>query len=191
MIELTKKEFLSRLKKKLKGLSILETRERIGFYGEIIDDKIEEGLTEEEAVAEVGSIDDIAEEIFSEVVVDKAEPERMSPWKIPLLVIGALVVWLPIYVSLVATLFAVCISLWASFVAASAVGIVAVALGCVNVFKINIIVGSATVGIGLISAGLAILLFLLCVLLTKGSIFAVKKVSLGTINCFKIRRKIT
>ena len=191
MIELTKKEFLSRLKKKLKGLSMLETRERIGFYGEIIDDKIEEGLTEEEAVAEVGSIDDIAEEIFSEVVVDKAEPERLSPWKIALLIIGAVVVWLPIYVSLVATLFAVCISLWASFVAASAVGIVAVALGCVNVFKINILVGSATVGIGLISAGLAILLFLSCILLTKGSIFAVKKVSLGTINCFKIRRKIT
>ena len=187
---MTKREFLSRLKKKLKGLSMLETRERIGFYGEIIDDKIEEGLTEEEAIAEVGSIDDIAEEIFSEVVVDKAEPERLSPWKIALLIIGA-VVWLPIYVSLVATLFAVCISLWASFVAASAVGIVAVALGCVNVFKINIIVGSATVGIGLISAGLAILLFLLCVLLTKGSIFAVKKVSLDIINCFKIRRKIT
>ncbi|MBR5538496.1 MAG: hypothetical protein IKU61_01205 [Clostridia bacterium] len=54
---MNKQEFLEELRKGLSGLPKEDVRERLNFYGEIIDDRIEEGLTEEEAVfgAFVGS----------------------------------------------------------------------------------------------------------------------------------------
>ena len=60
---MTKQEFLSRLREGLSGLPEDDIAERLTFYGEMIDDRIEDGLSEEEAVAEVGSVDDIAAQI--------------------------------------------------------------------------------------------------------------------------------
>ena len=62
---MTKKEFLAALRRKLRAVPQAELRERLGFYSEIIDDKMEEGLTEGEAVADVGNVDEIAEQIRS------------------------------------------------------------------------------------------------------------------------------
>ena len=45
---MTKKEFLSGLRKKLSGLPQEDSEERLNFYSEIIDDRVEEGLSEEE-----------------------------------------------------------------------------------------------------------------------------------------------
>ena len=45
---MTKNEFISRLRARLSGLPKDEIRERLAFYGEMIDDRIEEGLSEEE-----------------------------------------------------------------------------------------------------------------------------------------------
>ena len=56
---MNKQEFLSRLRKQLKGLE--DKEERITFYSEMIDDRMEEGLSEEEAVAAVGSLDGFGE----------------------------------------------------------------------------------------------------------------------------------
>ena len=64
---MTKHEFVSKLKDALSGLPQGDAAERIAFYVEIIDDRIEDGTTEEEAVAAAGSIDDIAEEIIAHV----------------------------------------------------------------------------------------------------------------------------
>ena len=50
---MTKAEFLSVFKKKLSALPRKEREEGLSFYTEMIDDRMEEGLSEEEAVAEV------------------------------------------------------------------------------------------------------------------------------------------
>ena len=60
---MTKEEFISELRKKLSGLPEKEIEEGLSFYCEIIDDKIEEGFSEEEAVSGVGSVDEIASQI--------------------------------------------------------------------------------------------------------------------------------
>ena len=112
---MTKKEFLSRLRKKLRKLPIAESRERIGFYSEIIDDKIEEGLSEEAAVAEAGSIDDIANQIMDEATTShkRAETKKnVSAWQIVLLIIGS-PVWLPILISIFAVVWSIVITFWA------------------------------------------------------------------------------
>ena len=49
-----KQEFLVQLRKGLSGLPQDEIEERLTFYEEMLDDRIEEGLSEEQAVLAVG-----------------------------------------------------------------------------------------------------------------------------------------
>ena len=53
-------EFLAALRARLSGLPEKEVEDRLGFYAEMIDDRVEEGLTEEEAVLQIGSVEDVA-----------------------------------------------------------------------------------------------------------------------------------
>ena len=46
-----KQEFLAQLRKGLQGLPQEDIEERLTFYSEMIDDRMEEGLSEEEAVS--------------------------------------------------------------------------------------------------------------------------------------------
>ena len=50
---MNKQEFLDALRRALSGVPLEEIEERVGFYGEMIDDRIEEGLSEVAAVAVV------------------------------------------------------------------------------------------------------------------------------------------
>lgn len=56
---MNKQEFLAALAEGLTGLPQADVEERLAFYGEMIDDRMEEGLTEEEAVKEAGPVQDI------------------------------------------------------------------------------------------------------------------------------------
>ena len=59
---MNKTEFLAALERALSGLPEQDVQERLAFYGELIDDRVEEGLSEEEAVKERGSVDEIAKQ---------------------------------------------------------------------------------------------------------------------------------
>ena len=60
---MNKKDFFEKLRECLTGLPESDLEERISFYEEIIDDKMDEGLSEEEAVAELGSVEQIIAQI--------------------------------------------------------------------------------------------------------------------------------
>ena len=62
-----KQEFLRRLRQGLSGLPREELEDRLIFYSEIIDDHMEEGLSEEQAVLAVGPIGEIVEQVLGEV----------------------------------------------------------------------------------------------------------------------------
>lgn len=112
---MNKKRFLTALKKRLYKLPYREIRERINFYSEIIDDRIEEGLTEEEAVADVGSVEEIAKQILSDENYNgdiKTRKKAVSPWQIVLLIVGS-PVWLPILIAIFVVIWSIVISLWA------------------------------------------------------------------------------
>ena len=50
---MNKKEFLSELQSKLCGLPQKDVDEHLSFYSEAIDDRIEDGLSEEEAEEQI------------------------------------------------------------------------------------------------------------------------------------------
>ena len=112
---MTKKEFLSALRRRLRGLSALELRERMDFYSEIIDDKIEEGLSECDAVADVGDVDDIAAQILAERTPNiqvKTRKNDVSAWQMALLIIGS-PIWFSILIAVFAVMWSVVITIWA------------------------------------------------------------------------------
>lgn len=75
---MNKEAFLLKLRKELSGLPQDELAERLTFYSEIIDDRIEEGLSEEEAVAAVGSVDEIVMQSIGEVPFTKIAKEKIK-----------------------------------------------------------------------------------------------------------------
>ena len=107
---MNKQQFFVQLQKKLKRLPKRETRERINFYSEMIDDRMEEGLSEEEAVSAVGDIDQIVEQITEEVNTANVNPpkRKFRAWEIVLLVLGS-----PLWLALLIVAFAVAILVYA------------------------------------------------------------------------------
>ena len=188
---MTKQEFLELLKLKLSGLPQGDVEERLSFLSEMIDDRMEEGLSESEAVAAIGSADEISTQIISEFPLSKIVKQRASTkvklrvWEIVLLCLGApiwlslLAVVLSIVISVYAVLWSVLLCLWA--VPASLAGgfIAGITAGVVFIVTQSVATGIALIGLGLLCAGLAIFSVLGCIAATKGTVYLSKKIFLG------------
>ncbi|MFQ8584250.1 MAG: DUF1700 domain-containing protein [Holdemania massiliensis] len=67
---MSKKEFLEKLEHKLHLLKQDEIQDILDEYSGYIDNKLQEGKTEDEAVADFGNLDDLAREILSAYKID-------------------------------------------------------------------------------------------------------------------------
>lgn len=196
-----KQEFLARLRQGLSGLPQSDVEERLSFYEEMIDDRMEEGLSEEAAVAEIGPVQEIVDQIVAETPLTKLVREKMRPkhtlraWEIVLLVLGSpiwlslLVAALAVVLSFYGVIWSVILSLWAveAALALSAVG--GVVLGAVLSCQGNALPVLAVIGAGLACAGLSIFLFFGCKEVTRGILSLTGKLVLGVKNCFVKREE--
>lgn len=201
---MNKSEFLAELRSRLVGLPQNEIEERISFYSEMIDDRVEEGATEEDAVAGIGSIDEIVAQILEDVPLwsivkekvkkkrEKTEKKRRSlkAWEIVLIVLG-FPVWLPLLIaafavilSLYVVLWSVIISLWAVFVSLAACGLAGIVAGVGYAIFVKPIDGILLVAAGLVCSGLAIFAFIGCKAATKGTARLTKKMIFGIKHLF-------
>lgn len=176
---MNKNEFIFALREKLSKFPKVEVDERISFYSEIIDDYIEDGLTEDEAVSKIGSIDKIVEQISSEIPLSKIVLNNVKPgrklrvWEIILLVLGA-PIWLSLLVGIAAGLISVFAGLWAGVISIFGVsfgfmigGILGAILGILFIFIKSLTEGLIMVGAGLVIAGVGMLLLPLAKLLSQ------------------------
>ena len=189
-------EFLLSLEKALSGLPREELNEHIDFYNEIIEDKIEEGLSEEEAVSEIGPVEEIVSQVISEtsltkLVKGKIKPKRkLKAWEIILLALASpawlslLIAAFAVILSVYITVWAVVISLWAVFVSLIGCAFGCVASGVVFACNGNIPTGIAAIGTAFVCAGLSIFMFFVCRIATKGVGLLTKKTIIGIKNCF-------
>lgn len=116
---MTKKEFLRRLKRGLSPLDRYERQRISDYYAEMIDDRIECGKTEEEAVEEIGSPETIARNTLSEAGIEAIEGEswfRKSDGKIKTVWIVLLIVGSPLWFGLACGLFGILIGLFGAAV---------------------------------------------------------------------------
>ena len=186
---MNKEEFLSELRKKLQGLPSNDIDERVDFYSEMIDDRVEEGKTEEEAIEDLGGTDEVVRRITSETPIGKLVKERIKPkrslrgFEIALLIIG-FPIWLPLLIVFGVLILVAFILLWVLVIVTYSVEIAfigALITGLVGGFA-SLAASEPNLGgfaIAVLGAGLALVFLFVCYLATKLSIKITKSVILG------------
>ena len=76
---MTKQEFLRALWNKLSALPSEDVGRALDYFSEMIDDRMESGLTEEEAVAAIGSVDDAVAKIAVELPKRESVQSTAAP----------------------------------------------------------------------------------------------------------------
>lgn len=193
---MTKLQFILALQQKLSGLPQDEVQDRLNFYAEMIEDRMEEGMPEDEAVAAVGAVDQVADQItadipFMKIVKEKVKPKRKrNAWEITLLAAGS-PVWVPLLIAAVAVIFslyismwAIVISLWAVFASFAICAVAGVLFGIVFAISSNMYGGLMTVAAGFVCAAFAIFLFYGCKAATKGTAVLAKMMVLAVKKSF-------
>ena len=188
---MNKQEFITTLYNRLSGLPQQDIDNSIEFYSEMIDDRIEEGLTEEEAVSEIGCIDDVVSQIMSEIPLTKLVKEKVKPkqslkaWEIVLLVLSS-PIWLSILIAIFAIVFSVYITIWSIIISFYAIALSLAVCGITLLIGIlgyiiwgNLALSFCMFGAGLVLIGLSILLFLGTTMLAKGFCILTKKMFIG------------
>jgi len=105
-----KQEFLEQLGQALSGLPEQDRKERLAFYGEMIDDRLEEGIPEEEAVSGIGTPGEIAAQVIDETPLPRIVREKVrsgrhrSGGEILLLILG-FPLWFPLLIAAFAVIF--------------------------------------------------------------------------------------
>ena len=197
-----KEVFLSKLESGLSGLPREDISERLTFYGEMIDDRIEDGLSEADAVAEIGSVDSVIEQILADTPLKKLVRERVKPtrslkaWEIVLIVLSS-PVWLSLLIAAVAVVAAVYIvlwsvdlTLWAIDASAAALAVGGVLSGMIFLMQGNTTTSVALIGAGIFFAGLTVFCTYGCIAGTKGIVLLTEKTAIGIKALFVRKGKV-
>ena len=191
-----KKEFLWRLMDGLSGLPMDDIDRSLDYYSEMIDDRMEDGLSEEEAVAALGPVGEICSQILAETPLSRLVKEAVRPkrklraWEIILLVLGS-PVWVPLVAAAVIVVASVYLSVWAVLLSLYAADLAVAVTGLAGgVALVRMLMAGQTaegilfLGAGLVCIGLAILLFFGMNQLTKGLVWVTKRALLALKNSF-------
>lgn len=197
---MSKNEFLKELESRLNGLPSEDIKERVAFYEEMINDRLEEGKSEEEALKEIGTVDEIVEQITKETPLVKLVKERVKPkrriqaWEIILIAVG-FPLWLPLLITAFALIMVAYILVWTLVIvtytvelATSVAGLAAIIAGAAAFFS-----GAHWYGVGLAAGGLmcigfSILFIFACIGATKASISLTRCIILSIKKKFVSRR---
>ena len=174
---MNKQEFLKNLRSSLSNLPQEEIEERIIFYSEMIDDRIEEGLSEEEAVSAVSTVDETLTQSTNEQPTPTSTPKtkrKLRSWEIILLILGS-PIWFSLLIAVFAVVIAIYVSLWSAFVAVAGSALSCIVVGVGLACTGKALMGVASIGVGIALAGLSIFFFYGSLAATKGSIFLTKK----------------
>ena len=161
---MTRTQFLEGLRQELNGLPKQEIEQTLHYYTEIIADRMEEGMTEEQAVAKMEPMHVIAKRVLTDFKGNTMTKRKVSGFLIALLILG-FPLWFPLILTgavlmvvvltlvwvLVLTLWSICLGLFSGGMAA-----------IVTLFIGNYHSGLpfvAQTGLGMAAMGLSIFLF--------------------------------
>lgn len=167
---MTKIEYLAKLKRALRVVKSDERSKSLAYFSEVIDDRMEDGISEEEAISELESIEAAASRIIAEAEAQGQLKPKRSVLQIVLIVLG-FPLWFPLLLTvaivvivmyclvwvLIGVLFAVCLSL--------TIG------GIASIFALffsgSFMAAFACLGAGLVCVGLGIALFMPSLFFTR------------------------
>ena len=143
---MTRDEFLGRLVELLACLPEDQVEETKAFYAEAIADRMEDGMSEEEAVAAMGVPGEVAEATLDDLpAVPRAiaRTRRRSTALLWVLTIVGSPVWVPLLVAFVAVALSVYACIW---VLALCVWVIAAAIGAAGVSCLALAVPGVAIG---------------------------------------------
>ena len=143
---MTRDEFLGRLGELLACLPAEQVEETKAFYAEAIADRMEDGMSEEEAVAAMGTPGEVAEATLDDLpAVPRAiaRTRRRSTALLWVLTIVGSPVWAPLLAAFAAVAVTVYICIW---VLALCVWVIAAALGAVGAVSLALVAAGVAVG---------------------------------------------
>lgn len=197
---MNKQEYLEAIRSRISAMPADDVNRFMDYYSEMIDDRVEDGLSEEEAVADMGSPDAAVEQILEDMPLTKLVKEKIKPkhelkaWEVVLIVLGS-PMWIPLLITALVLLltlwivaFALLISFYAvvlSFVAAGIGGLIcAIPLFIANSpYTAVLMLGAALIGIGIA------ILFVVSVKPVTVGIFKVCKASVNGIKRMFVKEK--
>lgn len=175
---MTKQLFLNELSAALHGLPREERYRTLSYYDELIDDRVEDGQSEEEAVESLGSPEQIAREILGEEEPPVSTGTGRKVWLIILLVLvfpfwgslllAAAIVLLCVYICLFLPAFVLGVMALA-FLAGALIGVVGTPF---LIWDVGLLTGGLPAG--LFQLGMSVALLGLAVLSALGFYFTGK-----------------
>lgn len=197
---MNKQEYLESIRSRISAMPADDVNRFMDYYSEMIDDRVEDGLSEEEAVADMGSPDAAVEQILEDMPLTKLVKEKIKPkhelkaWEVVLIVLGS-PVWIPLLITaavLWLTLWIVAFALLISFYAvvlSFAVAGIGGLICTIPLFIANspytavLMLGAALIGIGIA------ILFVVSVKPVTVGIFKVCKASVNGIKRMFVKEK--
>ena len=188
-----KDEFLQKLKDEISIYPYEETKKSLEYYEEMINDRLEEGMTEDEAVASLGSVEDIAEQIKCELPIttivkqkayEKTKGEKIPSWVIILLILGC-PLWISLIFSIGATILAIYVSIWSVALVLWVIDFVVGIISVISFFSVFVMLIRGSIASSVIFLGLSILCAGLAIFLYLASFFVSKGIAYGTYWLFK------
>jgi uncharacterized membrane protein len=161
---MTRKQFLDGLKQELRGLPQREIEQTLHYYTEIIADRMEEGMTEEEAVAKMEPMHVIARRVAADFKGAAAPRAKISGFMIAMIILG-FPLWFPLLVTGAALMvvmltlaWVMVLVLWAVCLALFSGGMAAINTLFIGGYHFGVpVVGQ--IGLGMAAMGLSIFLF--------------------------------
>ena len=191
-----KSEFLMELNTRLSGLPIEDIKDSLSYYEEMINDRMDSGMSETDAVAAIGTPAEAASAVLGEIPLYKLVKTRIRPKK-KLSAAATVLLWVgsPVWLSLViaaiavvlslyASIWAVVVSLWASIAALWGCALGAVAGLGLFIYTGYPLTAFALFACGLVCAGIAILLGISSKYVVKAMVWLTKMLGLGIKRCF-------
>jgi len=192
---MNKQQFLDELRSKLVGLPDEEIESRISFYEEMIDDRIDEGKSEEEAINEIGTVDEVVREIAKDtplvsLVKHKMKPKRkLRGWEV-LIVIFSFPFWLPLVIVTIALTFAAIVVMWSGAIAVYSIeaSMIATTIWGIGGYVASGFMDTYYLGAILLGFGGSILMAFACYWVTRG-MFRLTRFMITGIKSAFIRKK--
>lgn len=190
-----KSEFLKQLENRLVGIPKEDLNRTIDYYNEIISDKQEDGMSEEEAINSLGSIDEIVKDILNEIPIKKLVKEKLQlnrklkTWEIVLLSATS-IIWVPIAIVMFAVILVLYVCLWSGVISLGAAAISCLAssfiaiIGSIDFIAGNVCNGLFLIGTGIASLGIGVLLGILTFKFAKIMVIVCKKIILKIKSLF-------
>lgn len=158
---MNRQEFLDDVKARLEGLSEEDITKALSFYEEAIDDRTDDGMTEEDAIKDIGTPEQIANEILLDTPITKLvkakvnrKKQSIETWEIVMIIL-LFPIWVPVLISIIAVLFSIYVTLWSLVIAliATIVGLVIGGLAMIVMALTGLYTSSGLNTLGIIGMG--------------------------------------